>query len=137
MQLRYLYIGSDDTERDVAAWLGVPGAALRWRFRHFGADVAAIDLGNPPVVLVADHRPAGSILPIYAVEDLDAAVATLDGPGWTAEQGPLGTPEGPASVIRNRAGLAIALLQVDRPDVLDGAFADDSNSHAVKPGSQR
>ena len=42
-----------------------PGRELRWRFQHFGADVAAIDLGTRPTVLLADHRPTGSVLPIY------------------------------------------------------------------------
>ena len=45
MELRYLYVGSSDVGRDVAAWLKVPGAEVRWRLRHFGADVAAIDIG--------------------------------------------------------------------------------------------
>jgi hypothetical protein len=132
LQLRYLYVGSTDTELDTAAWLGVPGARLIWRFRHFGADVAAIDLGSPPRVLIADHRPAGSVLPIYAVDDLDAAVAALSGQGWTVEAGPMGTPEGPACVVRPTEGAAIALLRVDRPDAMESSYADTGNPHAVR-----
>src|SRR5205814_4601196 len=60
VELRFLYVGSDDTEADLAAWLRVPGSRMRWRFQHFGADVAAVDLGSPPLVLIADHRPTGS-----------------------------------------------------------------------------
>jgi hypothetical protein len=60
----------------------VPGARVKWRFRHFGADVAAITVGPPPTLLVADHRPPGSILPIYSVDNLDAAVAALSTKGW-------------------------------------------------------
>lgn len=133
MLLRFLYWGSADTTVDLAAWLRVPGARLRWRFRHFGADVAAVDLGAPPLVLVADHRPPGSVLPIFAVEDLDAALAALGGQGWTLAAGPLGTPEGPACVMHDHGGGAIALLRVDRPDAMDAAFADPDNSHSVKP----
>lgn len=125
-----MYVGSSDTERDLASWLRLPGARLRWRFRHFGADVAAVDLGSPPVVLIADHRPPGSVLPIYAVADLDS-VGTGDDGGWTVELGPMGTPEGPATVVRDPSGTAIALLRVDRPDVLDDAFVDEHNTHAV------
>src|SRR5438045_2230164 len=69
VELRYLYVGSSDVDEDLPTWLALPGARLRWRFRRFGADVAAVDLGAPPVVLVADHRPAGSVLPIFAVAD--------------------------------------------------------------------
>ena len=133
MELRYLYVGSSDTGADLASWLALPGARLRWRFRRFGADVAAVDLGAPPVVLVADHRPPGSVLPIFAVADLDAALAAL-GAGWAVDVGPMGTPEGPTCVVRTAGGSAIALLQVDRPDALDAAFTA-GNPHAVVPPS--
>ena len=136
MELRYLYVGSTDTERDVAAWLRLPHARLRWRFQHFGADVAAIDLGARPFVLIADHRPAGSVLPIFAVHDLEAEVETLSGNGWERELGPMGTPEGPACVLHDESGVAIALLRVDRPEAMEASFADAGNSHAVRTAGQ-
>src|SRR5689334_5678880 len=114
MELRYLYVGSPELDAALASWLTLPGARLRWRFRRFGADVAAVDLGTPPLVLLADHRPAGSVLPIYAVADLDAALAAL-GDGWVVDTGPMGTPDGPACAVRHAGGSVIALLQQDRP----------------------
>jgi len=137
VNLRYLYVGSSDTERDLAAWLEAPGARMRWRFRHFGADVAAVDLGSGPLVLVADHRPPGSVLPIYAVDDLDRSVEALDGHGWTLELGPMGTPEGPACVLRDASGGAIALLRLDRPGAMDASYEDPQNSHAVRAKTGR
>lgn len=134
MDLRYLYVGTPDTEAALSSWLRLPGARLRWRFRRFGADVAAVDLGSPPVVLLADHRPAGSVLPIFAVADLDVARAGLDG-GWVVAVGPMGTPEGPTCVVRNGDGGAIALLQLDRPDALDGAFTADNPHAVVRPSA--
>jgi hypothetical protein len=133
VELRYLYVGSSDVDADVAAWLHVPTAQLRWRFRHFGADVAAVDLGSRPFILVADHRPPGSVLPIYATENLDATSTALDAEGWALELGPMGTPEGPACVLRSPGGAVIALLQVDRPDAMESAYADGANEHAVRP----
>ncbi len=134
MQLRYLYVGSADTGRDVGAWLAVPGAVMRWRFRHFGADVAAVDLGAPPIVLLADHRPAGSVLPIYTVEDLDACTDALSARGWQIETRSAGTPEGPVAVLRDPSGNQLALLRVDRPGAMDVAYADRTNTHAVRRG---
>jgi hypothetical protein len=64
VEVRFLYIGSDDTEQDMAARLTLPGAGLRWRFCPFGADVAAVNLGSAPLLLIADHRRSGSVLPI-------------------------------------------------------------------------
>jgi hypothetical protein len=134
VDLRYLYVGAPDTEAALSSWLRLPGARLRWRFRRFGADVAAVDRGAPPVVLLADHRPAGSVLPIFAVADLDVALADL-GDGWAVGVGPMGTPEGPTCVVRNGGGCAIGLLQLDRPDALDGAFTADRPPAVVRPSS--
>ncbi len=131
MELRYLYLGSDDTGRDVAAWLALPGTGLRWWFRHFGADVAAIDPGSRPLLLVADHRPAGSVLPIYAVDDLDGTRTRLLEAGWGVAVSQAGTPEGPACVVSSPTGPAVALLRVDRPNAMDAAYADPSNTHRV------
>ncbi len=131
MELRYLYVGASDTESDLAAWLQLPGARLRWRFRHFGADVAAVDPGARPFVLVADHRPPGSVLPIYETDDLDGDVVSLQRGGWALQLGPMGTPEGLAVVLQNASGATIALLRVDRPDAMETAYADETNSHRV------
>jgi hypothetical protein len=127
VELRFLYVGSDDTEGDVTAWLALPGARLRWRFQAFDADVAAVDLGATPLVLVADHRPAGSVLPIYAVTDLDETATTMVANGWTHHVGPLGTPEGPAVVLTNAGGTLLALLRVDRPGAMDDAYGDEDD----------
>jgi predicted enzyme related to lactoylglutathione lyase len=135
MRLRYLYVGSSDTERDVAAWLTLDGASLRWRFRHFGADVAAIvfDDGAHPTVLLADHRPAASVLPIYAVDDAEVLADRMRLVGWQLVAGPLGTPEGPATVLRDPSGTEMALLVVERPGAMEAAYGDAANEHAVRP----
>ena len=131
VELRYLYVGTDDTGAELAAWLAAPGTRLRWRFRHFGADVAAVDTGAPPVVLLADHRPAGSVLPIFAVADLDAERVRLEGAGWQVDEARVGTPDGPACLVRPPSGAPVALLRVDRPDAMDAAYADPANDHRV------
>jgi len=129
VELRFLYIGSANTERDLATWLALPRARLRWRFGAYGADVAAVDLGTPPLVLIADHRPPGSVLPIYAVSDIDETVEALIERGWARRAGPLGTPEGPAVVLHDGSDTAMALLRVDRPGAMDDAYGDPTNSH--------
>jgi hypothetical protein len=135
--LRYLYIGSSDIERDIALWSAAPGATMRWRFQHFGADVAAIDVGSAPVVLLADHRPPGSVLPIYAVDNLDSAVAELETKGWTVHERSFGTPEGLATLLRTDGGSEVALLKVDRPTAMEDAYAETGNTHAVRTETDR
>ena len=135
--LRFLYVGAGDTGEAVAFYTDHLGARLRWRFQHFGADVAGVELGSGPLVLLTDHRPAGSVLPIYAVGDLDAAVAALRAAGGEVT-GPMGTPEGDVVVVEVPGGPAgtheLAFLEVTRPDAMDHAYADATNDHRVVPG---
>ncbi len=90
--LRYLYVGSADVDADLAWYNEALGADLVWRFKAFGADVAAVRMdgggigeeagasrGPPrgPLVLLADHRPVPSVLPIYAVRSVPAMAARM------------------------------------------------------------
>ena len=133
-RLRFLYTGVDDTETAVAYYLDALGGTLRWRFQHFGADVAAIDLpgdrDDSPLVMLADHRPAGTVLPIYEVEDLDAVTRHFVAEGVRVD-GPMGSPEGDAIVVHGPDGGELAFLEVVRPGAMDGAYADRQNEHRV------
>ena len=129
MDLRYLYVGSSDVGRDVAAWLAVPGARMRWRFQHFGADVAAVDLGSAPTVLLADHRPPGSVLPIYAVVELDGVRDALEQHGWTIEASRSVRPRGRRRSCTTSAGTTIALLRVDRPAAMERRTHPGQRAH--------
>jgi predicted enzyme related to lactoylglutathione lyase len=137
VELRFLYVGSADVERDLPIWLALPGATMRWRFQAFDADVAAVELvGGGPLVLLADHRPAGTLLPIFAVDELGEAVDGLGEQGWQVVARWAGTPEGPAAELRDPSGNEIALLRVDRPGAMDAAYADPGNRHAVRAARQ-
>jgi hypothetical protein len=83
-------------------------------------------------VLLADHRPTGTVLPIYAVADLDAVVDTLAAHGWAVDARSMGTPEGPAALLHDASGNEVALLRVDRPAAMEHAYADPANTHAVR-----
>lgn len=131
-ELRFLYVGTADIDRDLRFYVDVLAAKLRWRFRAFDSDVAAVEFGDGPLIVLADHRPAGSVLPIYAIDDLAAAVASLASKSALIDEGPLGTPEGDAIVLGAPSGNQFALLQVDRPRAMDRAYADASNEHAVR-----
>lgn len=129
--LPFLYVGTGDTETAVAFYTGPLGARLRWRFQRFGADVAAVELHEGPLLLLADHRPAGSVLPIWSVSSLDAAIERLDAAGCH-HTGRLGTPEGDALAFEDPDGNELALLEVVRPGALDHAWDDDGNDARVR-----
>src|SRR2546428_14185424 len=86
-KLEYLYVGTSDFERDLAYYRDVLKAELVWNLTGFGAHVAAFKVGLGPLLLIADHRPAPSCMPVYAVEDLNAAVRALKKRGWKPHGG--------------------------------------------------
>jgi predicted enzyme related to lactoylglutathione lyase len=131
--LVYLYVGTDDVERDRAFYLEALGAEPVWRFAAFATEVAAIRLSSGgPLVLLAEHRPAPSCLPIWSVPDLDAAIERLRQSGFETQGESAGTPDGTVHVLRDPSGNEIGLLQQERPNALEAAFADPDHENAVR-----
>lgn len=120
--LTYLYVGSKDFRHDLTFYRDVLGAELVWNFQAFGANVAAFNLGAGPLVLLADHRRAPSVLCIYAVPNLDAAIRSLEKRGWKRSAGPFEVPDGPCVTFQDPSGNEYGLLQPDRPDVLRAEY---------------
>ena len=116
--LKYLYVGTSRFDEDLAFYRDVLGAEEVWNFEEFGARVAALRVAAGPLLLIADHRPAPSCLPVFAVEDLDAAVARLESRGWRADSGPFGIPDGPCYLFSDRSGNQLAIFGNVRPDAL-------------------
>ena len=120
--LRFLYLGTKDTGRDLKFYEEQLGAKKVWRFQEFGADVAAVKLGEGPLVLLADHRDAPSVLPIYEVKDLAATAKDLKKRGWKPKSGKFEIPNGPCYVFADPSGNEYAIFEDVRPNV----FADES-----------
>lgn len=117
--LVYLYVGSDDVPRDVAFYRDHLGAEVVWHHQAMGTEVAAVRLGDGPVVLLADHREAPSVLPIWTVEDIDAAQEALGRSGWSGPTDRVEVPDGPCLLLQDASGNQIGLLQQVRPGVMD------------------
>ena len=115
--LKYLYVGSSNIQKDIDYYSKVLGARKVWDRTGFGARVAAFELGSGPLVLLADHRPAGSCILIYQVEDLKKTSKWLREKGWKAEGSEFEVPEGPCCRFNDPSGNTLALLQVVRPGV--------------------
>lgn len=132
--LVYLYVGVAETASELAFYDEALGADLVWRFKAFGADVAAVRVGTGPgpLVVLADHRPVPSCLPIYAVRSVEACATWLHATGWSAAVHRVSVPDGPCLVLRDRSGNELGLLQQDRPGAMTDAFSDATNSRAVR-----
>ena len=116
--LRYLYIGSSDIQKDLDYYTQVIGAKKIWDLSSFGTRVAAIRMGDGPIVLLADHRPAKSCILIFEVRDLTATSNWLREKGWRPEGEKFEIPEGPCYRFNDPSGNPLALLQIVRPNVL-------------------
>jgi uncharacterized protein len=113
--LEYLYVGTTDVERDVAYYRDVLGGTLLWNLEGFGAHVAAFRLGSGPLVLLADHRPSPSCMPLYSVHDLKATAKELRKRGWKPEGRPFEIPNGPCYAFDDPSGNRLGIFQNDRP----------------------
>jgi predicted enzyme related to lactoylglutathione lyase len=131
--LRYLYVGSSDVPRDVAYYRDVLGGALLWWFEDFGTQVAGMRVGGGPDVLLAGHRHAPGVLPIYEVEALKDTMKTLEARGWQRKDGPFGIPDGDCCTFEDPSGNEWAIFEATRPDAMPTAYKDMQNRHAVGP----
>jgi len=107
-----LYIGTRAIDRDVTAFEGM-GARLVWRFQRFGADVAGLRLPDETLIILADHRPEGSVLPLIEVKSLKDPA--LPQGGRIAE-----TPDGTCRVFELPGGAEIGFIEVTRRNALEG-----------------
>jgi hypothetical protein len=117
-RLAYLYVGSADVEGDLAFYRDQLGAEVMWDRQAMGTHVAAVRLGEGPLVLLADHREAGTVLPIWTVDDLDAALAVLKERGWNGPITRVEVPDGPCLLLADPSGTEIGLLHQVRPNVM-------------------
>lgn len=118
-RLVYLYIGSDNVPADLVFYRDHLRGDVIWHRQGFGAEVAAVRLGEGPLVLLADHREAGSVLPIWTVEDIDGALTALGDAGWTGQPTTVEVPDGPCLLLRDPSGNEIGLLHQVRPGVME------------------
>jgi predicted enzyme related to lactoylglutathione lyase len=130
--LAYLYVGTSDFDRDCAYYATVLGAERVWAFHGFGVRVAAFRLCQGPLLLLADHRPASSCMLVLAVADLDATVKELVARGWKSEGEAFEVPNGPCCRFVDPSGNPYAILQNDRPEAMERAYADPDNANAIR-----
>jgi len=117
--LEYLYIGTADFERDLAFYRDVLGASLVWNHTGMGARVAALRMGKGPLLLLADHRPAPSCMPLYTVGDLKATAKELRKRGWKPDGRPFEIPNGPCYVFDDPSGNRFGFFENTRPKMFE------------------
>jgi len=131
-KLRFLYTGSEKFDADLKYYRDSIGAELVWNFKAFGTRVAAFRVGEGPLVLIADHRPAPSYMPIYEAGNLKNAVNELKKRGCNPDSGPFEIPNGPCYVFKDPSGNEFAIFEDVRPNAMDASYADPDNPRVVR-----
>ena len=124
--LRYLYVGSSDVAKDLAFWKAA-GAEVVWDKTAFGTRVAAVRAGEGPLWLVAGHRHAPSVLPIYVVPSLKKAVTAMKKAGWAPHGDEFEVPDGPCRLFKDPSGNEVCLLQETRPKLIQRMDPDSTD----------
>jgi len=117
-RLDYLYSQSDDVVADLRYFVDVLGAEQVFAISDGGTRVAMVSFGAPPAILLTDHLDGDRPIHVYAVDELDAAVAGLAARGWNQERA-IELPPGPAVTFRTPGGLRVALYEASRPFVVE------------------
>ena len=123
-KLAYLYVGTGDLDRDLEYYTKVLGGTLLWNYHEFGAKVASVRLCDGPQYLLADHRRAPSVLPIFEVGDLKATAKHLRSRGWKSEGRSFEIPPGPCLLFKDPSGNELAIFENVRPGLMEGSFGD-------------
>ncbi|MEH7883694.1 VOC family protein [Bacillus sp. JJ1609] len=131
-KLMYLYMGTSDFESDFRYYQSVLGGKLHWAFEQFGAKVAAFELGEGPLLLIADHLNAPSCMPIFEINDLSAKVKELKNRGWQEEKGPIEIPNGPCYIFKDTSGNSFGIFENIRPTAADDSYRDKSNKYKLQ-----
>jgi predicted enzyme related to lactoylglutathione lyase len=118
-RLAYLYVGTSNTARDTAYYRDVVGARVVFDLKEMGAHVVAIRLGEGPLLLLADHRPAPSCMPLFAVDDLATAVKEMRKRGWKSDGRPFEIPPGLCYVFEDPSGNRFGIFRNDRPNIFE------------------
>ncbi len=119
-RLVYLYVGSADVGRDLGFYVDQVGGEQVWRVSSGGTEVAAVRLGEGPLILLSDHRPAPSVLQIWAVDDLRQTADALRTTGWSGPEHTVEVPDGPCLILTDPSGNEVGLLEQIRPGVMEG-----------------
>jgi predicted enzyme related to lactoylglutathione lyase len=122
--LRFLYVGSSDVAKDLDYYTKVLGAKTVWDFTSMGTRVAAVQVCSGPILLLAGHRPAPSVLPVFEVGNLKASAKEFKGSGWQSEGEEFEIPNGPCYLFKDPSGNQMALFQDVRPRLLESGFRE-------------
>ena len=121
--LVYIYASTNDFKADKEFYLNILKARKVWEFSDRDAKVAAFDLtGSHPYFLIADHRHANMPRLLYEVDNLNAAIKTLESNGIIFEGAKFELPDGPCIGFTDHSGNSFGIFQAIRRGALEKEY---------------
>ncbi len=116
--LDFVYTPSRDPAADRDHFVNVLGAREVFAIEASDERVAAVQLGEGPLMLFAGHLEGERPFLIYRVDDFEGALAELAERGWEkAERFEI--PPGPCCTFETPGGHRVGVYQLTRPEVGD------------------
>ena len=115
LSLDFIYMPSKDVDKDLKYYVDILGAEEIFNIKDEGAQVAMLNLGVGPRLLLADHDGPDKAIMIYRVENLKKAKSELSKRGWKKDA-ELEIPHGPICTFTAANGERFAIYQLVRPE---------------------
>ena len=110
LSLDFIYMPSQDVDKDLRYYVDILGAE-----EVEGAQVAMVNMGAGPRLLLADHDGPDKAIMIYRVENLNKAKSELSKRGWKKDA-ELEIPHGPVCTFTATDGQRFAIYELVWPE---------------------
>jgi len=118
LSLDFIYIPSRNVEEDLMFYTEIPGVTVIFNIKDMGTQVAMLNLGDGPRLMLAGHLEGNLPIFIYRVENIKKAIMELKIRGWKVGQ-EVEIPHGPACTFTAAGGQRFAVYQLTRPEAED------------------
>lgn len=115
LSLDFVYIPSKDVDKDLKYYAEVLGAEVVFNIKDMGTQVAMVNIGAGPRLLLAGHLDGEVPVLLYRVENLKAAMKELKTRGWK-KGSEVELPHGPACTFEAEGGQRFAIYELVRPE---------------------
>ena len=116
--LDFLYTPSVNVAADRDSFVETLGATEVFAIEAGDDRVAAVQLGERPLILFADHLEGERPFMIFRVDDVEAAMAEMEARGLPkAERFEI--PHGPCCTFETPGGHRVGVYQLTRPEVIE------------------
>lgn len=113
--LDFIYMPARDVDAELKYYTDILGAVEIFNVKDSGTQVAMIEMGAGPRLLLADHVHGEKPILIYRVDSLKEAKKILKARGWKKDA-ELEIPHGPICTFTATDGQRFAIYELVRPE---------------------